>query len=179
MSREYNYIYRSLVEGKDDIVGHIAYALYKEDKIAYIEKFKKDNDNKDPDEADLKPFHDTTNAEGNLDRLKLMAVSILQEFTNGTLEETIKDIEKEVINKHKEHLSDIIQPIKPKGLGNSYFHSIIQSIAGAFIFMLLIAGIIFAVNLSSKGYTFTLGGNGNATINECAKQQTDTVDIKL
>lgn len=42
MARNYNYIYSQLVEDRKDIVGHIAYALYKEDKIAFIGRYKEE-----------------------------------------------------------------------------------------------------------------------------------------
>lgn len=40
MSRKYNYIYSKLVEDRYDLAGHIAYALYKQDKIEYIANYK-------------------------------------------------------------------------------------------------------------------------------------------
>ena len=54
MPRKYNYIYKQLVEDRGDIIGHIAYALYKEDKIEYINKFKEEHNNNEPTEDDLK-----------------------------------------------------------------------------------------------------------------------------
>ena len=41
MARKYNYLFSSLVKDKSDIQGHIAYAIYKFDKISYLDKFKK------------------------------------------------------------------------------------------------------------------------------------------
>lgn len=43
MSRQYNFIYSKLVESETDIIGHIAYSLYKTDKIDFINKFKSNN----------------------------------------------------------------------------------------------------------------------------------------
>ena len=40
MARQYNRIYGKIVQGENDIVGSIAYSLYKRHKIAYIERFK-------------------------------------------------------------------------------------------------------------------------------------------
>ena len=53
MPRKYNYIYKLLVEDRGDIIGHIAYALYKEDKIEYINKFKEEHNNNEPTEDDF------------------------------------------------------------------------------------------------------------------------------
>lgn len=41
MPRKYNYIYKQLVEDRGDIIGHIAYALYKEDKSNTLINLKK------------------------------------------------------------------------------------------------------------------------------------------
>ena len=55
MARQYNFIYSKLVRDEDDFVGHIAYALYKAEKVAYIEKFKSEHGGQEPTEEDLKP----------------------------------------------------------------------------------------------------------------------------
>lgn len=41
MQRNYNFIYSKLVESENDLIGHIAYSLYKQQKIQHIEDFKK------------------------------------------------------------------------------------------------------------------------------------------
>lgn len=57
MARNYNYIYSQLVEDRKDIVGHVAYALYKEDKIAFIGRYKEEHGGEEPTEEDLQPFN--------------------------------------------------------------------------------------------------------------------------
>lgn len=178
MARSYNYIYSNLVEDNNDIVGHIAYALYKADKIHFIENFKKDNSGNEPDEKDLKPFHDTTSCPGNLERYKLTAIHILQNFTNDTLHEMIQEIEQDAINRNKDELLKIVEPLKPPGLMKSYFHGALQSLIGAFAFMIIIAGLLFFVSLSTKQYTFTIGGNGNAKIENSTTIQSDTTKLE-
>lgn len=39
--RNYNYIFSKLVNAEDDVVGLLAYAIYKQQKIEYIEDFTK------------------------------------------------------------------------------------------------------------------------------------------
>lgn len=56
MGRKYNFIYSNLVENNNDIVGHIAYSLYKMDKIAFIERFKDQNNGREPEEKDIEAF---------------------------------------------------------------------------------------------------------------------------
>jgi superfamily II DNA or RNA helicase len=40
MSRKYNYIFSKLVDDETDLIGLVAYCIYKNNKIGYIEKFK-------------------------------------------------------------------------------------------------------------------------------------------
>lgn len=58
MVKRYNFIYEKLVDGPDDIVGLIAYGIYKRQKISFIAEFKKKNGN-DPNDNELLPLHDT------------------------------------------------------------------------------------------------------------------------
>lgn len=173
MSRKYNYIYKKLVEDRGDIIGHIAYALYKEDKIEYITKFRKEHNETEPTEDDLKPFNDISCASGSIDKYKFIAANILQAFLENTLEETKHDIEENINKNHIELIQKAIEPIKPSSLGKSYLHGIAQSIIGAVFFMILMCAFVFLLNFSEQQYTFTIGGNGNASINK-----TDTTTIK-
>ena len=69
--RSYNYIYSKLVSDETDIFGHIAYALYKADKVEFIEKLK--NEGKEVTEEDLQPFHQISCLETTLERYKVQA----------------------------------------------------------------------------------------------------------
>lgn len=143
MSRKYNYIYNQLVENSTDIVGHIAYALYKEDKIKYIEKFKAEHNDQEPTESDLEPFHKTSCLDGSLERYNFMAVNILQNFLTYSLEESTKEIEDKCIHSHKQMLGEVITPLKPGSKWDSFWFGVGQSIAGAFIFALILAAFGF------------------------------------
>ncbi|WP_163444538.1 hypothetical protein [Flavobacterium columnare] len=43
--RKFSFIYSEIIEDENDMIGHIAYSLYKSNKISYIEQFKADNNN--------------------------------------------------------------------------------------------------------------------------------------
>ena len=164
MPRNYNYIYSQLVEDRGDIIGHIAYALYKEDKIEYITKFKNDNGGTEPTEADLKPFNDISSTQSSLDKYKFIASHILQSFLTNSLEELKTDVEDNMNKNHLAMISDVIAPIKPASMWKCYLHGIAQSVIGAFVFMFALCGLIFWLNLSDNQYTFTFGGTGNAKL---------------
>jgi len=61
MRRNYDSIYSKLVEKDADLTGHVAYSLYKRDKIEYIEKQKELG--KTPTDADLVPFNEFSSTE--------------------------------------------------------------------------------------------------------------------
>lgn len=175
MPRKYNYIYSRLVEGKGDIIGHIAYALYKEDKIDYISRFKEEHNGNEPDEDDLKPFNDISSTESSIDKYKYIASRILQSFLDNTLEETKLQIEEDLNRNHIALIKETIKPITPPSKGLSYFHGVMQSVMGAFVFMLLMCGLVLLVKLSTHKFTITIGGSGSATIEQVDAAKQDTI----
>ena len=164
MPRNYNYIYSQLVEDKADIIGHIAYALYKEDKIEFITSYKNEHTNEEPTEDDLKPFNIISSSQSSLDKYKFIASCILQTFLDNSLEESKKDVEDNMNKNHLELIRKAIEPIRPCSTLKSYLHGTIQSVIGAFVFMILLCGLLFILKFSDTQYTFTFGGNGSAKI---------------
>lgn len=184
MGREYNLIYSKLVEREDDVVGTIAYSIYKTDKIAFIEDYKNKHEGQEPTEDDFRRFHEMICTDGHINRYQMQAINVLNSFLNDTLSETAAQIDDDCKNRHSQMLRSIVEgiatdivrkqvpeimqkqlkPIKPKG----FWYGVGQSVLGAFVFMLLACGLIFMATLSQKEYTFTIGGSGSATIEEKA-----------
>lgn len=57
MAKHYNFIYEELVRYEGDLVGRVAYSLYKREKIAFIEQYKKSHEGKEPTTRDFDNFH--------------------------------------------------------------------------------------------------------------------------
>lgn len=136
MARKYNFIYKELVNDKDDIVGHIAYSLYKSDKIKYIEKFKAENGVEDLTEDDLKHFHDVSTIDTSISRYRNTAIDLLQDFSNNIISEQVEQIESDYEN----HLRRIVKPLKTQ-----WWEAIVQSVIGAFVFAILLAAVAFII----------------------------------
>lgn len=166
MPRNYNRIYSLLVEDRADIIGHIAYALYKEEKIEFIARYKDENDGEEPTEEVLNQFNMISSNQSSIDKYKFVASCILQSFLDNSLEEFKKDVEDGMNKNHLELMRKVVEPMKPKPVYISYLHGIAQSVIGAFAFMLLLCGIIFLLRFSDTQYTFTFGGSGSATIEQ-------------
>jgi hypothetical protein len=176
MPRSYSHIYKMIVKDERDVVGHIAYALYKQAKIKHIEKYKTEHDNNDPPEEYLEYFHNVSCLDEEVKRYQLQATSILREFLDNTLSEKADEMEYDIMNEHfdtlqtivsesetkiKERVAEAEKEIKPR----SFWYGVWQSMLGALLFMVLTAGIVFVATFSEKDYTIRFG-HGNAKIEE-------------
>jgi hypothetical protein len=150
MSRNYNYIYSKLVENEYDILGHIAYALYKQQKVAHIEEFKKDY-GRQPTDQELIQFNKFSTSQASIDGYRIKAERILQTFTDNILEETMIDIENDCKKNQSEILKEIIQPLSPPSKWNKFFNGVLQSIVGAFMFSLILALFVLINQTKDKG----------------------------
>ncbi|QPS10323.1 hypothetical protein EZI45_29755 [Delftia tsuruhatensis] len=81
---DYNFIYKKLVQSPNDVVGALAYALYKEEKIAYISSFKTEHD-RDPNEQELQAFHRVSNGQPRIEAYQMQAQGLLQKFLDDVL----------------------------------------------------------------------------------------------
>lgn len=62
----YNFFFNALVDDEDDILGQLAYSVYKRQKIEYIRAFRDRND-VEPEDSDLIAFHDISNSSSQLE----------------------------------------------------------------------------------------------------------------
>ena len=153
MAREYNFIYSRLVKDKSDMIGHIAYSLYKQEKVSWIEGHKQGNDGKEPTEEEFKSFHEACCSEQRINNYRAMATSILQEFMGGSTDMMAEQVAREVSDKVTQHINNNIANRIPKteSLGSRYFHGIAQSILAAVILAFVIWFLIVVVNRFSIG----------------------------
>lgn len=160
MERHYNLIYNELVKYDGDMVGRIAYSLYKREKIAFIEQYKDENNGKEPSASDFGHFHMGCH---NPERLRLYrkeALSMLQDFMGESFEETSKQILADFTKYQDEHLVKVISPLfpaKPK-MRYVYLHGILQSMIGSIILPVIIGLIIFTYRHSMNDIWTALAG---------------------
>lgn len=153
MQRQYNFIYSKLVLGSDDFVGQIAYSIYKQDKINFIEKFKQENSDKDPEELDFVHFHKFSSTDSAIQSYRLKAELILQEFLNNSLEEAIDEATDEIRRNQHIILQRVIKPIKPPG----FWMAVLQNTVATFAFSAILALVILIIAVSTEGFWDTMG----------------------
>lgn len=150
MAKHYNFIYEELVRYDGDLVGRIAYSLYKREKIAFIEQYKKSHDGKEPTTKDFDNFHTNCHNPERLQSYHKEALAMLQDFMGESFEETSKQILVDFTKVQDEHLIKVIKPLvseKPK-MRYVYLHGILQSMIGAIILPILIGIVLFAFHHS-------------------------------
>lgn len=99
MPRKYSYIYSELVTFPSDVIGLIAYALYKQTKIEAIESFKKKN-GREPSESEIKNITDPLQLESQIKLYKDQAQSMFETISQEILNEELPTIEKKCVDKH-------------------------------------------------------------------------------
>lgn len=143
MQRNYNYIYSNLVEKESDLIGHIAYSLYKKSKIEYIEKQKADG--KEVTDADLIPFNNFSSSESSIESYKIKAELIVQGFIDNVLEEELENYKEQAVNQQAQILQNIIKP-----LTTGFWKSVWAGLVSAFIFALVLALIAFIIQFNGS-----------------------------
>ncbi|GKV95434.1 hypothetical protein PEC301645_28810 [Pectobacterium carotovorum subsp. carotovorum] len=136
MAKPYNFIYKQLVKSEDDVLGIIAYSIYKNQKINFIEKFKKDNGDQDPTEAQLAPFLDLSISPQQIDFYNREASVMTKTFLMKVLSDDLREREEFFSNRvHSE-----MKNIKPR-----HFLDILKGATGSLLFVILTGALYIAV----------------------------------
>lgn len=167
MPRNFNYIYSKLVTSDDDFIGKIAYSLYKEDKIEYITRIKREKYKIEVSEEDLEEFHLISSSDRSIERYKTSAQTLLQHFLNNTLSEAIEDATREIKSNHIQLLSEVVTEIKPP----KFWMSVLHNLTASFALAAVIALFIVILNFTTDGIWPTLGKLFNLDIKNKSEQQ--------
>lgn len=173
MARKYNYIFSKLVQDKSDILGHIAYAIYKFEKVSHIEEFKKKN-GREPNEEEIDAFHESCCNPARLEEYNAHAEGILEAFSNELLKGVADQIEEDYIKNQDNHLKRILKSVLPS-TGSQYFHGVIQSILAAVLLSIFIWISVSIVNKYNIGDIHITVGKQDATKPEMTVPEKDSV----
>lgn len=150
MPRNYNHIYRNLVKKDNDLVGIIAYSIYKKQKIQHIEELK-DLNKTDPTDADLIPFNNISSNATSIEGYRIKAENILEEFLNIILEKHKADVDQYYKDNNTKLLESVIHDIIPKSKTRRFLNGVYQSVAGSILFLFVIAAFVMIVQSYKNG----------------------------
>lgn len=129
----YNYIYKELVADESDILGKLAYSLYKRQKIEYIQAFREKH-GEDPTDADLTAFHDISNNATQLDGYRNQAAQLALSFLETSLANEAKELE----DLYSAKANNEIRSFRP-----GFWMGVSQSVVGSACFILLLGCLVF------------------------------------
>lgn len=150
--KNYNFIYSELVQDQYDFIGKIAYSIYKEDKINYINSFKEKN-NREPNSEDLGQFIMISSQPNNIDRYRLEAENLLQMFLEHTLSEAIEENTEKVKDNYALIVRNEVEKLKPAG----FWLGIWQNIVSSIVITAFLALLLLIINFTMDGFWETIG----------------------
>lgn len=154
-NRKFSKMYQMLVDGENDILGHIAYSVYKQQKMDKIERLVEVN-KRIVTEEDLASF--MNDAESDIQRrfYQDRAVSLAQAFLNRSLSEQVNKIEDQLRRHYDDQVEELrrdyngqLEHITRNLPSRGYMYGVGQSLLASFIFVA--AGIILLI--STGGWT--------------------------
>lgn len=127
--KQYNYIYKKLVNSDSDIQGIVSYHFYKKQKVEWCKEFKKNN-KRDATNDELKTFHNSFTDEA-ISSLKIKSEKTLTEFA------------KIIVGKEINVIDTTIDKTLKKS--TSFWSNVGINILSSIIYSILIALITFIV----------------------------------
>lgn len=146
MKGKYNFIYEKLVSTEDDLVGLIAYGIYKKHKIEFITKIK-DEYNREPTEEECKSFSAASTTESQLKNYRGQAETLLSEMVGNIANEELRRYEDEMLRSYKREITACLPSNK-----RSFGLSIVAGVLSTLLFT-VIAGIFYFVGETSDRST--------------------------
>ena len=151
----YNKIYQELVRDNGDAVGIFAYALYKQHKIAFVNKVIAD-ENRNPTTDELSNFHRSSMTQHAIDGYRIQGESLVLAFLNESLAQRIREIENGVEDSAiGEHLKNIKDQIDSKKTWLGWGKDVLNNLSVNILTVIVIGSIIIGYKFLSEFYSKT------------------------
>lgn len=159
MPKKFNFIYEELVTDRNDILGHIAYSIYKQDKIDFI-KSKNQSGIEFGDEV-IQSFHEISSSDSSIESYKMKAEIVMQAFFQNTISEISIDMEEKLKDNHIGLLKETIRP-----LTSGFLKNVFAGLISAFIFALILAAIAFIIQFQGSSISIDVQKKDNTEISK-------------
>lgn len=184
MERNYNFIYEKLVKSEDDLVGLIAYAIYKKHKIEFITRIKEE-EGREPSQEECTAFFKASTTDSQLTKYINDATSILSDVVVNTTKEELERYEREMLADYEESIRKEIESFERSMLDKykigikealpsnkkNFWLSFLAGILSAFVFS-LIAALFFILGETSEQAT---RNRAKQIIELITEQHTDSI----
>lgn len=120
------------MENENDVIGVVAYSVYKRQKIEYIEAIRRKPQRR-PDERELPAFHELSDSATQLDSYRQQSVALVRVFMESAfLEET-----EQLALRYEEKTKQELARFRP-----SFWTGVTQSILGSAGFVMLLGALV-------------------------------------
>ena len=126
----FNYIYSELVKKPGDLVGLLAYSIYKQEKIDYITSFTEERGSP-PEPHELDEFHRMSMS--RCPQYRVIAEQLMEEFQAEIFKGAVEVLDTQYKNEMLRKLT------------NAKWNGIWQSLAGSALYTLIIGAIVVIV----------------------------------
>lgn len=130
--------YSALVQGDADLVGLVAYALYKRDKLKFCEQFRGRN-SREPTQNEIEAFIATSNLDTRVQGYRAEAELLLEAMTEYQLDDAIEEVRRQADKELVRKLSE----------SKSWSRSIAEALVGS-IFVAVLWGTLVLVLYTNK-----------------------------
>lgn len=155
MARNYNHIFSKLVDNETDLIGLVAYGLYKNNKIEFLENFKEKN-GREPSEDELNNFNEYSCTDNSVQNYIRIAEANINELMNETIFQEVDKQKRDFFNNQTNEIKNIVKELKPRSAWDGFGLRILQSFIASILVASLIFLIIFIIKSSQEGIINTL-----------------------
>lgn len=141
--RTYSYIYSKLVKNESDILGHIAYSIYKSHKIAEIERLCAEKRVDSVADEDIEPFIKIAQTERQIQFYREHADALANAFLDSILSEALELRRQELESEYKEKYEKLLKSCKSR----PWYADVGIGILSSFLF--LVIGYLLLVGTGS------------------------------
>lgn len=176
--KQYNFIYSKLITGKDDVVGMLAYSIYKQHKIEFIEDFKVKK-GKAPEDSDLEYFIISSIAPSQLAKYRESACAILSENVAAAVQDELSridiDFQKSIDSVVKRHADSVETAVEKHSSSN--WKTICLNMASSFLFSVILV-IVFILGYTTESNLRNKTKAVLETIHESQTEQGDSIPTR-
>ena len=139
-------MYSLIVKDDDDIIGLVAYALYKRHKIEFFNAARKANDGAEPSREAIIAFIQGASTESQINNYRDQAGSILMDVVVNVTEEQIRQASDEMLQNYEAKISEAVKRQTP-----NWVTTVGLNILGTFLFSVIITIVFIVGNFSERG----------------------------
>lgn len=160
-------MYSNIVQSDDDIIGLVAYGLYKKHKIEFFNKIRKDNNGAEPSESEIATFIQSASTESQVKSYRDQAAKILMDLVANVAEEQIQQESREMLESYEKKISNAVKKETP-----SWYATLGLNVLGTFAFSIIIT-LIFVIGNFSERSTKSIADKVVSILNTETSEKTD------